>query len=166
MAPNGSPRAGTPMQWLVLALLLLICLGTAGLGAAFTNLSVGDWYRTLKKPSWNPPNAVFGPVWTALYIAMAAAAWLVWRTGPPDRGRALAIFGIQLALNLAWSALFFGLRKPGLALVDIVLLWGAILATTIAFAGVSTVAAGLLLPYLAWVAFAAALNAAIVRLNQ
>lgn len=166
MSAGQSPREGSVSQWLVLALFVLICLGTAGLGAAWTNLSVGDWYATLNKPSWNPPKWVFGPVWTALYIGMAVAAWLVWRkNGLADAWLPLLLFGLQLFLNAAWSALFFGLRSPDLAFADIILLWIAILATIIAFGRVSSMAATLLVPYLAWVSFATALNWSIWRLN-
>jgi benzodiazapine receptor len=147
-------------------LFLITCLGTAGLGAAWTNLSVGDWYATLAKPSWNPPNWVFGPVWTALYVGMAVAAWLVWKRQGRDRRVPLFVFGVQLVLNAVWSGLFFGMRNPGFAFAEIVLLWLAILATIVAFRQVSTLAALLLAPYLAWVSFAAALNWSIWRLNS
>ena len=153
-------------QWLVLALFVIICLGTAALGAAWTNLSVGDWYVTLAKPSWIPPKWVFGPVWTTLYIGMAIAAWLVWRNkGLGEAWLPLLLFGVQLFLNAAWSALFFGMRNPGIAFADIVLLWFAILATIVAFRRVSNLAATLLVPYLAWVSFATALNWSIWRMN-
>lgn len=166
MSAGQSDREGFVSQWHVLALFVLICLGTAGLGAAWTNLSVGDWYATLNKPSWNPPKWVFGPVWTALYIGMAVAAWLVWRkNGLADAWLPLLLFGVQLFLNAAWSALFFGMRSPGIAFADIVLLWIAILATIIAFGRVSSLAATLLVPYLAWVSFATALNWSIWRMN-
>ena len=162
-----STREGSVSQWLVLALFVFICLGTAGLGAAWTNLSVGDWYATLNKPSWTPPDWLFGPVWTTLYIMMAVAAWLVWRkNGLADAWMPLLLFAVQLLLNTAWSALFFGMRNPGIALADIVLLWIAILATVIAFGRVSSLAASLLVPYLAWVSFATALNWSIWRMNQ
>jgi translocator protein len=160
-----STREGALSDWVVLALFLMICLGTAVLGAAWTNLSLGDWYVTLAKPSWNPPNWVFGPIWTTLYVGMAIAAWLVWRRRGLDSWLPLLLFGVQLVLNAAWSALFFGLRNPGMAFEDIILLWLAILATVVAFGHVSTSAAALLLPYLAWVSFATALNWAIWRMN-
>lgn len=159
-------RAGAWGQVVALAIFLVICLGTAGSGAALTNLSIDDWYVTLAKPSWNPPNWVFGPVWTALYIGMAMAAWLVWRKqGLAGARLPLFLFALQLFLNAAWSALFFGLRNPGLALIDIGLLWLAILATMVAFHRVSPWAAGLLAPYLGWVSFATALNGAIWSAN-
>jgi tryptophan-rich sensory protein len=151
----------------VLALFLVICLATAGLGAVWTNLSVGDWYAAMEKPSWTPPNWVFGPVWTALYVGMAVAAWLVWRkNGLADAWLPLLFFAVQLFLNAAWSALFFGMRNPGIAFADIVLLWIAILATIVAFGRVSNLAATLLVPYLTWVSFAMALNWSIWRLNS
>lgn len=153
-------------QWVVLALFVLACLGAAALGAAWTNLSVATWYMDLQKPSWNPPSSLFGPVWTCLYVAMAVAAWLVWREKGFFASRLpLLLFAVQLALNAIWSVLFFGLRAPGLALAEIVLLWIAILATAIAFGRVSTWAAALLVPYLAWVSFAAALNWTLWRMN-
>jgi translocator protein len=166
MSAGQSAREGSVSQWLVLALFVMICLGTAGLGAAWTNLSVGDWYATLNKPSWNPPKWVFGPVWTTLYIMMAIAAWLVWQSkGLADAWLQLLLFGVQSFLNAAWSALFFSMRNPGIAFADIVLLWFAILATIIAFGRVSNLAALLLFPYLAWVSFATALNWSIWRVN-
>jgi tryptophan-rich sensory protein len=126
--------------------------------------SVKEWYPTLDKPGWTPPAVLFGPVWTVLYVMMAIAAWVVWRDGKTPR-TALVLFFFQLLLNVAWSFLFFGLRMPGLALIDIFILWFAILATIIAFAFNSRAAALLMIPYLAWVSFAVALNAAIWRLN-
>jgi tryptophan-rich sensory protein len=126
-----------------------------------------EWYEALNKPPWNPPNWVFGPVWTALYTMMAVAAWLVWQPGGFARQRrALTWFLTQLALNAMWTPLFFGLQRPGIALVEIVLLWGAIVMTALAFQRVSRVAAWLLMPYLAWVSFAAVLNFSLWRLNS
>ena len=113
-----------------------------------------------------PPDWLFGPVWTVLYIMMAVAAWLVWRSGDRVRAQdALYLFAVQLALNLAWSLLFFGLRDPALALVEVVGFWIAIAATTRAFWPLDRRAGLLMLPYLAWVGFAALLNAAIWWLN-
>ncbi len=146
-----------------LVVSLLICWGAAGLGGVWTASSVDGWYRTLARPSWTPPDALFGPVWAALYTAMAISAWLVWRR--VGFGWPLAAFAAQLALNVAWSGLFFGLRQVGLALLDIAALWTAILACILLFWPVSTVAALLMAPYLAWVSFAAALNFAIWRMN-
>ncbi len=137
----------------------------AGLGSLFTASSVNSWYPTLAKPSWTPPAWVFGPVWTALYAMMAIAGWLVWRESGDARRRALWWFAVQLALNVAWSAAFFGLRLPGLALVDILALWLAIALTLVESWRVSRTAGFLLAPYLTWVSFAAALNLSIWRLN-
>lgn len=131
-----------------------------------TTPSIGGWYATLAKPAWTPPNWVFGPVWSLLYLAMAVAAWLVWRqVGFPRAASALNLFGVQLVLNVCWSAIFFGAHRPGLAFAEIVVLWLAILATMVAFRSLSRPAAWLLAPYLAWVAFAATLNFSIWRLN-
>ncbi len=142
---------------------LLLCFAAASFGGLFVP---GEWYATLKKPAWNPPSWVFGPVWSALYTMMAVAAWLVWRQGGfATQRRPLGLFLAQLALNAAWTPLFFGLRNPGLAFAEMVLLWLAIAATIAAFRPVSRTAMCLLTPYLAWVSFAAALNFALWRLN-
>jgi benzodiazapine receptor len=158
------PAKSLQNQWVVLAGLLLLCLGVGSLGGFASASSIDDWYRTLAKPSWNPPDWVFGPVWTVLYIMVAIAAWLVWKTR--DRiGPATVLFFVQLVLNLAWSFLFFGARSPGLALVEIVFLWLSVLFTMLAFFGRQTTAGWLFVPYLAWVSFAAILNFAIWSMN-
>ena len=144
-----------------LVVWLALCFGAAAVGARFRP---GPWYAALRKPAWNPPAWIFAPVWTALYALMAVAAWLVWRE--PGTAAVLALFVVQLALNAAWTWLFFGLRRPGLALVEIVVLWLAIAATAIAFLAVVPPAGLLLLPYLAWVAFATALNASLWKRNR
>jgi translocator protein len=150
-------------QWWVLAGFVALCLSVAAVGGFATASSVIDWYPTLNKPSWNPPSWLFGPVWTVLYIMMAVAAWLVWKQD--DSRPALILWGGQLALNLAWSFLFFGARSPILGLIDIIAMWLSIAATIFLFAQKSRVAAYLMVPYLCWVSFATALNAAIVMLN-
>lgn len=150
-------------QWLVLAGFLGLCLIVGGLGGYVTAPSVIEWYPTLVKPSWQPPNWLFGPVWTVLYVMMAVAAWLVWKAG--NARSALTLWGAQLLLNFAWSFLFFGARSPGLGLIDIIALWLAIAATIFAFAFKSRLAAFLMVPYLCWVSFALALNAAIFMMN-
>ncbi|PKK83250.1 MAG: hypothetical protein CVT49_09600 [candidate division Zixibacteria bacterium HGW-Zixibacteria-1] len=127
----------------------------------------GEWYQALAKPTWTPPGWIFGPVWTLLYISMGVAAWLIWRqAGFSAAALPLAVFLIQLLLNGLWSWFFFGMQNPGLAFVDIVALWIAILATVILFWMRQPTAGWLLLPYLAWVRFASALNFAIWRMNQ
>jgi tryptophan-rich sensory protein len=123
----------------------------------------GAWYAELAKPAWNPPAWVFGPAWTLLYTLMAVAAWLVWRRD--GWRRPLLLYCVQLALNAAWSPIFFGARQPGWALVVIVALWAAILLTLLSFRRVSKPAGWLFAPYLAWVTFATALNFALWRLN-
>ena len=153
-------------QAAVLIALLVACLGIGALGAFATAQSVGTWYQTLAKPSFNPPDRVFGPVWTALYVMMAVAAWLTWRrAGWREARPALLLFALQLALNLGWSLLFFGARWIGGALVEIVLLWFAIAATIAAFRRHSQWAGILMMPYIAWVTFATLLNFTIWRLN-
>jgi len=126
----------------------------------------GDWYETLAKPSWTPPGWLFGPVWTALYAMIGVSAWLVWRDHGSDAIRwALVLWGVQLALNAAWSPVFFGMHQPGAAAVIIVAMWCAILATIVAFWPLQRAASLLLVPYLLWVTFATALNVSIWRLN-
>ena len=127
----------------------------------------GTWYAELAKPAWNPPNWIFAPVWTFLYILMGVAAWVCWLRAGWERGRAaLAVFVLQLVLNFTWSWIFFGTHRMGWALVEIVILWSAILLTILLFARKSVTAAALLVPYLLWVTFAAVLNAALWHLNS
>lgn len=148
-----------------LVVSLLIVFGIATLGGFLTNLSVDSWYPILNKPSWTPSGATIGTVWTVLNTFMGIAAWIVWRIGWGGRARPLALYGLQLLLNAGWSALFFGLRSPGLALLEIGVLWMAILATITTFWKVSKLAAALMVPYLIWVSFAAVLNAMIWKMN-
>ena len=127
----------------------------------------GEWYAALAKPAWNPPNWIFAPVWTVLYLLMGVAAWLVWRqAGFGGASAALSLFVVQLVLNALWSYLFFGLQRLDLALVDIVVLWGTILAVAVLFWGANRLAGALLVPYLAWVGFATVLNFVLWRLNK
>ncbi|HEY3396832.1 MAG TPA: TspO/MBR family protein [Armatimonadota bacterium] len=149
-----------------LFLWLVVCYGAAWLGARSTIPSIPGWYAGLRQPSFSPPNWVFGPVWTVLYTLMAVAAWLVWqRSGEGHVTPALALFGLQLALNVVWSLLFFGRHEIGLALADLAALWTAVLMTILLFWPFSPLAGALLLPYLAWVSFAGVLNYALWRLN-
>ena len=153
-------------NWIALLGFVALCLGAAAIGGWATSISVGGWYQTLVKPEFTPPDRVFAPVWTILYLMMAVAGFRVWRAARFKGGQgALALFGIQLALNMLWSILFFGLQRIGLALLDIVLLWAAIAATCLAFWRIDRLAGVLFLPYLAWVSYAAVLNAAIWGLN-
>lgn len=157
----------TYQRWLVLLLFIGVTFAAAGIGGTATASSVGTWYPTLVKPTWNPPSWIFGPVWSTLYLLMAVAAWRVWRhLEHPQRRVALTLFFVQLALNALWSVLFFGLRSPGLALVEVVLLLGTIAATGLKFWRIDRVAGLLWLPYVAWVSFATLLNATIWWLNR
>jgi tryptophan-rich sensory protein len=155
-----------------LAGLFAASFGAAGLGAVWTNRSLDRWYRTLRKPRVTPPDWIFGPVWTVLYAQMAVAGWLVRRAmvkRPEVAGTgraALLAWGAQLVLNLGWSGCFFGLRRVGAGLAMIAALWAAIAATTALAGRASRGAAVLLLPYLAWVTFAAYLNLRILQLNR
>jgi len=151
-----------------LLVAVLVPLGVGALGSVATLGSVGDWYPTLVRPSFAPPSWVFGPVWTALYVLMGVASWLVWRQrhARPEARGALALYAVQLAFNLAWSALFFGLRRPGLALAEIVVLLALIGWTTLRFAALSRTAGALMVPYVCWVGFATVLNGAFWWLNR
>ena len=143
---------------------LTLSFSAAAMGAFFLP---GEWYASLQKPSWNPPNWIFGPVWTVLYATMGITAWLVWKRGGFSGQRiALSLFLMQLLFNALWSPLFFGLHNAALALLDIVLLWLAVLATVAAFWKAHALAGALLFPYLAWVTFASVLNFALWRLNR
>ena len=147
---------------------LVVVLAAGGIGSFATTAAIPTWYKGLAKPSFNPPEWLFGPAWTVLYLLIAVAAWLVWKQGLGAAGvkLALAAFLVQLVLNALWSIFFFGLRSPLAGLVDIIVLWLAILATILLFFRVSVPAGLMLLPYIAWVTFAAILNAAILRLNR
>jgi translocator protein len=155
-----------PVKLSILVLIgsLGLCFLTAFIGSQF---APGVWYRTILKPSWTPPNAVFAPVWTVLFALMAIAAWLVLQqAGIGGATFALVVFVAQLGLNAAWSYFFFGLHRPGLALGGIVALWLAIAVTLISFWSIRPLAGMLLVPYALWVGFAGVLNHAIWRLNR
>lgn len=142
---------------------LVLSYGVAAFGSQFTP---GVWYARLDKPAWTPPSWVFGPVWTLLYGMMAVAAWLVWREHGLRGARiALAAFAVQLALNGLWSWIFFGLERTGAGAVWILLLWVAIVTTLVLFWRRDRLAGVLLVPYLAWVSYATALNLEIWRRN-
>ncbi|MDH3241556.1 MAG: tryptophan-rich sensory protein [Alphaproteobacteria bacterium] len=158
-------RAKTP-DLIGLAGFVLLSLAVLGLGGAITATSVVTWYPTLAKPAFTPPDWLFGPMWTILYLLMAVAGWRIWRrSSAPGRAAALTAYGIQLGLNLGWSFLFFGFRLIGLALAEIALLLVAVAVTTALFWRIDRPASLLFLPYLLWLGYAAALNAALWRLN-
>jgi tryptophan-rich sensory protein len=149
---------------------LVVAVGaTEAIGVLSAIASDGDFerfFRELRKPPGTPPPAVFGPAWATLYLLMGVAAWLVWREGlTRSTALALGLFAAQLTLNFAWSLIFFGQQRIGVALLEIIVLWFLILATIIAFWRVRPAAGALLTPYLAWVSFASYLNAGIWRLN-
>lgn len=146
--------------------LALGCLILGSAGGLFTAPEITGWYQTLKKPAWNPPNWLFGPVWTLLYLMMGIAAGQVWNHHSAYRTRALQLFGLQFFLNLLWSFWFFNRHQIGVALVEIILLWVLIVLTIHSFYKVRRSAAMLLIPYLLWVTFAAFLNGAFYLLNQ
>ncbi|MGL4242837.1 MAG: TspO/MBR family protein [Beijerinckiaceae bacterium] len=142
---------------------VLACVATAASGALYPP---GAWYETLRKPSWRPPNWLFAPAWTLLYLMIAASGWLVWRkAGFAGAALPLAVYFIHLVINAAWSWLFFGRRRMDLALADVTALWLSIVLMIWLFAPISETAAWLLVPYLAWVSFAAFLNWTMLRLN-
>ena len=160
MAPTSAVR-----QSLGLAGWLLASFAAAGIGGV-ASMNAAGFYQQLQRPSWAPPAWLFAPVWSALFCLMGIAAWLVWRAyGFRGASTALRLFGAQLVANALWTWLFFAWRQGLLALVEIVVLWLLIAATTFAFWRLSRVAAVMMLPYLAWVSFAAALNYAVWRLN-
>lgn len=155
---DSSPRRES---WMALTSFLCFTIAAAVFGGRFPP---GAWYASLDKPPWNPPNWLFGPVWTFLYLAMAIAAWRAWKSPTLPRG-AMLMFTVQLVLNALWSWIFFGLQLPGLAFAEICVLFFGIATTAWLFGKADRLAGMLFLPYLAWVGFAAALNFALWRLN-
>jgi tryptophan-rich sensory protein len=154
------------MRWLQLVAFILACEGVGLLGGLWTGPEIPGWYRTLSKPAFNPPLWIFGPVWTMLYLLMAIAAWLVFHTSASSaRTLGLGLFTLQLALNLAWSWIFFRKHAIGAAAIEVSVLWCSIGATTIVFGQISAASAWLMAPYWAWVSFASVLNATIWRQN-
>ena len=146
---------------------ILICQGVGSIGALFTSPAISTWYTTIQKPSFNPPNWIFAPVWTLLFLMMGISLYFVWNKGWEDKKIKIAvfIFSAQIALNIFWSLLFFGLQSPFYAFIEIIILWLAILLTIISFYKISKIATYLLLPYILWVSFAAVLNFSILILN-
>ena len=160
---SGNTMKARARNILALAICLVSCYAAAALGGLASADVTEGWYAELERPSWTPPSWLFGPVWTALYGMMAVAAWLIWLG--PRPAAALVAFGVQLALNAAWTPLFFGLHRIDLALADIGLLWLVLALTTVMFFKRRAVAGVLLLPYLLWVSFATYLNYSIATLN-
>lgn len=151
---------------LILAIAIPLAVGfTSGF---FTITGVGSWYQTIQRPSWNPPNWIFGPVWTTLYVMMGIALYLIWKadTSSNLKNYAILLFALQLILNFFWSFIFFNQQQPGWAFAEILVLWVLILLTIFAFAKVNKSAAWLLVPYISWVSFASILNYAIWRMNS
>jgi benzodiazapine receptor len=146
---------------------IVVCQAVGGLGGIWTAKDVREWYPTLEKPSFNPPNWLFGPVWSLLYALMGASAWLTWRHADERavKHAALQLFSIQFALNSLWSFIFFRLHSPRWAFFEIVMLWGAIGMTLVAIWKINRLAGMLFLPYLLWTSFAVLLNFRIWRLN-
>lgn len=155
------------INWVALIAAILISQLAGVIGSIATFPSIPTWYATLTKPSFNPPNWVFGPVWLTLFTLMGISAYFVWEKGLKHRWvrEGLFVFGVQLVLNILWSVLFFGLHYPLYSLIEIILLWLSIALTIFMFCKVSKKAALLLLPYIAWVSFAAILNFYIWQLN-
>lgn len=167
--PSGSSTERRPPLAQAVGLVASIALVAvvALIGGMWADTGSDSWYSSLEQPDWNPPDAAFGLVWSALYLAMAGAAWLVWRRCDrlAERRVALAVYGVQLALNLGWTGVFFGLQRPGWALVEISVLALAVAVTIGLFWNLDRIAGALLLPYLGWVVFAASLNAGVSALN-
>ncbi|MEO5683025.1 MAG: TspO/MBR family protein [Chitinophagaceae bacterium] len=150
-----------------LIISIVLAVGIGSLGGIFTAPEIQSWFLHLNKPAWNPPNWLFAPVWTSLYIMMGIAFYLVWKdpSNTDSKRWAIIIFIAQFALNFFWSYIFFRQHQMGWAFVEIVVLWVAILCTIIAFSKINKTAAWLLVPYISWVSFAAVLNYTIWQLN-
>lgn len=160
-----STVAASNRRYLSLGFFLLICFAASAAGGLATYPHIGGWYAGLNKPSWTPPQGVFGPVWTVLYAMMAVSAWLVWDRLHGGAFPALKLFAYQLGLNVLWSILFFALQNPDAAAAEIIILWLLIAATTISFFRIHKWAGYLLVPYWIWVTFAVFLNLWIARNN-
>ena len=147
---------------------IIICLAVGFIGSIFTIPSIPTWFAGLNKPPFSPPNWIFSPVWTTLFILMGISAWLIWEKGISNKEvrSAIMIFAAQLVLNMLWSILFFGLKSPLSAFLEIIVLWLFILATILSFYKISKPAAWLLIPYILWVSFASVLNLSIWLINR
>ncbi len=153
---------------LKLIVSILICQAAGFLGSIFTTPKIATWYQGVAKPSFNPPNYLFGPVWILLFILMGVSLYIIWTSKFKDKTykkEVITIFFIQLVLNIIWSILFFGLESPMLAFFEIIILWISILATIIGFYKISRIASLILIPYILWVSFASVLNFFIWKLN-
>lgn len=156
----------TKINWKKLLLAIIVCEAAGVIGTPFTTQAIPTWYSTLTKPSFNPPNWLFGPVWTGLYALMGLSLYLIWRSKPGlQKGFTEKLFYTQLILNAMWSILFFGLQNPSLALFEIIILWVLIVLTLLNAYRLNKTAGLLFVPYLMWVTFASILNWAIVMLN-
>lgn len=154
------------INWKQLIISLLVCQLAGLVGWIFTSSSVNDWYAGLNKPVFNPPNWVFAPVWTTLFLLMGISLYIVWNSkDKKNKKGAVEMFSAQLLLNIGWSVFFFGIKEPLFAFIELLFLWAFIMLTMARFYRVSKTAAYLLLPYLLWVTFAAILNVAIAALN-
>ena len=161
-------RRSHTINTIKLVICVVICLGAGFAGSFFTAPAIDNWYVNLAKPSFTPPNQIFAPVWTSLYILMAISAFIIWRKGWDHKyvRSGLALFLLQLLLNVLWSVLFFGQKMPGNAFINIIGLWVVILLTILQFKRLSITAAALLVPYILWVSFAGVLNYSIWTLNH
>jgi translocator protein len=145
---------------------VLLCAGLGFASGFSTANEINGWYQNIQKPSWNPPNSIFGPVWTSLYILMGIAAGIVWHSNDDRKNRALILFVLQFMFNLAWSFIFFSQHAIGWAFAEILVMLFLIIATTLSFYKIKPVAAYLMIPYILWVSFASCLNGAIWMLNR
>ena len=159
-------RQTSPIYKLIIS--ILICELTGVISGLLSNNGINTWFKTLNKPTWNPPAYLFGPVWAILYLLMAISLWLVWKRFTPQKQKlsAIIIFATQLFLNFWWSILFFKLQSPFLAFIDILFMLVFILITIYKFSAISKIAAWLLIPYFLWVSFATFLNYTIWILNK
>jgi tryptophan-rich sensory protein len=151
-------------SWFTLLLFILLCEAAGILGSVFTIKAIPTWYKNLRKPSFNPPSWIFGPVWTILYLLMGISGYLILESNA--KSFVLILFFVQLILNAIWTPIFFGAKKLGLAFIELAFMWLAILLTIIFSWHISTLAALLLLPYLFWVSFAGLLNFSLWQLNK
>lgn len=158
------PRKNNGIDWKALLVSIIICNLAGAIGSIFTFEAIPNWYATLTKPSFSPPNWVFGPVWTTLYLLMGISAYLIWEKSKKFN-MPLKIFALQLFLNALWSFIFFGMKNPALAFLEIIALWLSVAYTIVLFYKLDKRAAYLLLPYIAWITFASVLNYFIWKLN-